>query len=29
VLKVLVVGAIAGTVFAYYLFDLRHEERES
>jgi hypothetical protein len=24
-----VVGAIAGTVFAYYLFDLRHEERES
>lgn len=29
VLKVLVVGAIAGTVFAYYLFDLRNEERES
>jgi hypothetical protein len=28
-LKVLVVGAIAGTVFAYYLVDLRHEERES
>lgn len=28
-LKVLVVGAIAGTVFAYYLLDLRHEERES
>jgi hypothetical protein len=29
VLKVLVVGVIAGTVFAYYLWDLRHEERES
>lgn len=28
-LKVLVVGAIAGTVFAYYLLDLRREERES
>jgi hypothetical protein len=28
-LKVLVVGVIAGTVFAYYLWDLRHEERES
>jgi len=28
VLKVLVVGAIAGTVFGYYLSDLRREERE-
>jgi hypothetical protein len=28
-LKALVVGVIAGTVFAYYLVDLRHEERES
>src|ERR1700733_1798773 len=28
VLKVLTVGAIAGTVFGYYLSDLRHEERE-
>jgi hypothetical protein len=28
-LKVLVVGAIAGTVFAWYLHDLRREERES
>lgn len=28
-LKVLVVGAIAGTVFAWYLQDLRREERES
>lgn len=28
-LKVLVVGAIAGTVFGYYLWDLRHEEVES
>lgn len=28
-LKVLVVGAIAGTVFAYYLLDLRREEREA
>ncbi len=28
-LKVLVVGAIAGTVFAYYLIDLRREEREA
>lgn len=29
-LKVLVVvAAIAGTIFAYYLFDLRHEEKES
>lgn len=28
-LKVLVVGAISGTVFAYYLLDLRREERES
>jgi hypothetical protein len=27
-LKVLVVGAIAGTVFAWYLHDLRREERE-
>lgn len=28
-LKVLVVGAIAGTVFAWYLHDLRREEREA
>jgi hypothetical protein len=28
VLKVLTVGAIAGTVFGYYLSDLRYEERE-
>src|ERR1700722_17270447 len=28
VLKVLTVAAIAGTVFGYYLSDLRHEERE-
>lgn len=28
VLKVLVVGAIAGSAFAYYLLDLRQEERE-
>ncbi len=28
-LKVLVVGAIAGTIFGYYLVDLRREERES
>lgn len=28
-LKVLVVGVIAGTIFAYYLVDLRREERES
>lgn len=28
-LKVLVVGAIAGTVFGYYLWDLRQEEREA
>jgi Domain of unknown function (DUF5671) len=28
VLKVLTVGAIAGTVFGYYLSDLRREERE-
>lgn len=28
-LKVVVVAAIAGTIFAYYLFDLRHEEKES
>jgi hypothetical protein len=28
-LKVIVVAAIAGTIFAYYLFDLRHEEKES
>lgn len=28
VLKVLVVGAIAGSVFGYYLSDLRREERE-
>ena len=26
-LKVLVVGAIAGTIFAYYLTDLRREEK--
>jgi hypothetical protein len=29
VLKVLVVGLIAGTVFGYYLWDLRGEERET
>ena len=29
VLKVLVVGVIAGTVFGYYLWDLRQEEVES
>lgn len=29
VLKVVVVAAIAGTIFGYYLFDLRHEEKES
>ena len=29
VLKVLVVAAIAGTIFGYYLFDLRREEKES
>ncbi len=29
VLKVLVVGAIAGTAFGYYLWDLRHEETEA
>lgn len=28
-LKVLVVGVIAGAIFAYYLVDLRREERES
>jgi len=28
VFKVLVVALIAGTVFGYYLIDLRHEERE-
>jgi hypothetical protein len=28
VLKVLVAGAIAGSGFAYYLLDLRKEERE-
>lgn len=28
-LKVAVAGAIAGTVFGYYLSDLRHEEREA
>ena len=27
-LKCLVVGAIAGTAFAYYLADLRQDERE-
>lgn len=27
-LKVLVVGAIAGTIFGYYLWDLRQEERQ-
>ena len=27
-LKVIVVGAIAGTIFGYYLRDLRREERE-
>ena len=29
VLKVLVVGVIAGTVFGYYLWDLRQEEVEA
>ena len=29
VLKVVVVAAIAGTIFAYYLLDLRQEEKES
>ena len=29
VLKALVVGVIAGTIFGYYLRDLRHEEQES
>ncbi|WP_313319051.1 DUF5671 domain-containing protein [Stenotrophomonas sp.] len=29
VLKVVVVGAIAGTVFGYYLWDLRQEERDA
>ena len=28
ILKVLVVGAIAGTVFGYYLGDVRREERQ-
>ncbi|MDQ2702052.1 MAG: DUF5671 domain-containing protein [Pseudomonadota bacterium] len=28
-LKVLIVGAIAGTIFGYYLLDLRREEKES
>ena len=29
VLKVLIVGAIAGTIFGFYLWDLRGEEREA
>ena len=29
VLKVLVVGVIAGTIFGYYLWDMRREEREA
>lgn len=29
VLKVLVVGVIAGSIFGYYLWDLRREEKES
>ena len=29
VLKVVVVAAMAATIFGYYLFDLRHEEKES
>ncbi|TAK05655.1 hypothetical protein EPO33_00715 [Patescibacteria group bacterium] len=29
VLKVLVVGGIAGTIFGYYLWDLRQEEKEA
>ena len=29
VLKVLVVGAIAGAIFGFYLADLRREEREA
>ena len=29
VLKVLVIGLIAGTIFGYYLHDLRREEKES
>ena len=29
VLKVIVVGVIAGTIFTYYLLDLRHEEKAS
>ena len=29
VLKVLVVGAIAGGIFGFYLADLRREEREA
>lgn len=29
VIKVAVVAVIAGTIFGYYLFDLRHEEKES
>ncbi|HEY5970624.1 MAG TPA: DUF5671 domain-containing protein [Pseudoxanthomonas sp.] len=28
-LKVLVAGLIAGTIFGYYLWDLRHEEKEA
>jgi len=29
VLKVIIVGAIAGTIFGYYLWDLRREERDT
>lgn len=29
ILKVLIVGAIAGTIFGFYLWDLRSEEREA
>lgn len=29
ILKVIVVGGIAGTIFGYYLWDLRREEKES
>jgi hypothetical protein len=29
ILKVLIVGAIAGTIFGFYLWDLRGEERET
>lgn len=29
ILKVLIVGAIAGTIFGFYLWDLRTEEREA